>query len=58
MTKAKVYASMWDALADTPEQTANLRARGKTVDGLAPMVALWIAGTSSYGPRNVKVIRG
>jgi predicted XRE-type DNA-binding protein len=27
MTKAKVYASVWDALADTPEQAANLRGR-------------------------------
>ena len=29
MSKAKVetYASVWDALADTPEQAANLRAR-------------------------------
>ncbi len=23
MTKAKVYASVWDALADTPEQAAH-----------------------------------
>jgi predicted XRE-type DNA-binding protein len=29
MTKAKVYASVWDALADTPEQAANLRARAE-----------------------------
>ena len=29
MSKAKTetYASVWDALADTPEQAANLRAR-------------------------------
>lgn len=27
MTRAKVYTSVWDALADKPEQAANLRAR-------------------------------
>jgi hypothetical protein len=27
MSRAKVYASVWDALADTPERAANLRAR-------------------------------
>jgi predicted XRE-type DNA-binding protein len=27
MNKSKAYASVWDALADTPEQAANLRAR-------------------------------
>ncbi len=29
MTGAKVYASVWDALADTPGQAANLRARAE-----------------------------
>jgi predicted XRE-type DNA-binding protein len=27
MNKSETYASVWDAIADTPEQAANLRAR-------------------------------
>jgi predicted XRE-type DNA-binding protein len=27
MSKPESYASVWDAIADTPEQAANLRAR-------------------------------
>jgi len=27
VSKAESYASVWDAIADTPEQAANLRAR-------------------------------
>jgi len=27
MSKTESYASVWDAIADTPEQAANLRAR-------------------------------
>ncbi|MGA9624462.1 MAG: XRE family transcriptional regulator [Bryobacteraceae bacterium] len=27
MSKPETYASVWDAIADTPEQAANLRAR-------------------------------
>jgi len=29
MRKAESYASVWDAIADTPEQAANLRARAE-----------------------------
>ena len=29
MSKAESYASVWDAIADTPEQAANLRARAE-----------------------------
>ncbi len=29
MSKPETYASVWDAIADTPEQAANLRARAK-----------------------------
>ena len=29
MRKAESYASVWDALADTPEQAANLKARAE-----------------------------
>ena len=35
MTRAKVYASVWDALADTPEQAANLRARAELMQQIA-----------------------
>ena len=35
MTKAKAYASVWDALADTPEQAANLRARAELMQQIA-----------------------
>jgi predicted XRE-type DNA-binding protein len=38
MTKAKVYASVWDALADTPEQAANLRARAELTQQIAAVV--------------------
>jgi len=29
MSKPETFASVWDAIADTPEQAANLRARGE-----------------------------
>ena len=29
MSRAESYASVWDAIADTPEQAANLRARAE-----------------------------
>ena len=38
MTRAKVYASVWDALADTPEQAANLRARVELMQQIAAIV--------------------
>lgn len=38
MNKAKVYASVWDALADTPEQAANLRARAELMQQIATIV--------------------
>jgi predicted XRE-type DNA-binding protein len=38
MTKAKVYASVWDALSDTPEQAANLRARAELMQQIAALV--------------------
>ncbi len=38
MTKAKAYASVWDALADTPEQAANLRARAELMQQIAAIV--------------------
>ena len=38
MTKAKTYASVWDALADTPERAANLRARADLMPQTAATV--------------------
>lgn len=29
MSKHETYATVWDAIADTPEQAANLRARAE-----------------------------
>ena len=40
MSKPKIetYASVWDALADTPEQAANLRARAELMQQIAAVV--------------------
>ncbi len=35
---ADTYASVWDALADTPEQAANLRARSELMRQIAQLV--------------------
>ena len=35
MTKSKSYASVWDAIADTREQAANLRARAELMQKIA-----------------------
>src|SRR5271165_2612093 len=35
MSKPKSYASVWDAIADTPEQAANLRARAELMQKIA-----------------------
>jgi predicted XRE-type DNA-binding protein len=37
-TKAKSYTSVWDALADTPEQAANLRARADLMRQIAGII--------------------
>ncbi len=36
--KVESYASVWDALADTPEQAANLRARAELMQQIATIV--------------------
>jgi len=36
--KHKRYASVWDAIADTPEQAANLRARAELMQKIAAIV--------------------
>ena len=40
MSKPKIesYASVWDALADTPEEVANLRARAELMQQIAAIV--------------------
>ena len=35
MSKSESYASVWDAIADTPEQAANLRARAELMHKIA-----------------------
>lgn len=38
MSKPDNYASVWDALADTPEQAANLRTRAELMQQIAAIV--------------------
>jgi predicted XRE-type DNA-binding protein len=40
MNKSKIesYASVWDALADTPEEAANLRARAELMQQISAIV--------------------
>jgi predicted XRE-type DNA-binding protein len=38
MTRTETYASVWDALADTPEQAANLRTRAELMQQIAALV--------------------
>jgi predicted XRE-type DNA-binding protein len=38
MSKPESYASVWDAIADTPEQAANLRARAELMQKIAAQV--------------------
>jgi len=41
MSKPKIesYASVWDALADTPEEAANLRTRAELMQQIAAIVS-------------------
>jgi predicted XRE-type DNA-binding protein len=40
MAKQKIesYASVWDALADTPEEAANLRLRAELMDKISALI--------------------
>lgn len=40
MTKSKIerYASVWDAIADTPEEAANLRVRCELMDKITAVI--------------------
>ena len=41
MSKAKTagFSSVWDAIADTPEQAANLRVRAELMEKIAALIA-------------------
>lgn len=36
--RSDTYASVWDAIADTPEQAANLRARAERMQRIAELI--------------------
>lgn len=36
--RSKTYASVWDAIADTPQQAANLRVRAELMQQIAELV--------------------
>lgn len=38
MTKSETFNSVWDALTDTPEQAANLRARAELMRRIAAVI--------------------
>ena len=38
MKKPKTYTSVWDAIADTPEQAANLRTRAQLMEQIAELI--------------------
>ena len=38
MKKVAEYASVWDAIADTPEEAANLRARAELMQQIEAIV--------------------
>lgn len=38
MTKTETFSSVWDALADTPEQAANLQARAELMRQIASII--------------------
>ena len=38
MTENETFTSVWDAIADTPEQAANLRARAELMQQIAAII--------------------
>lgn len=38
MSKPETFASIWDAVADTPEEAANLRVRSELMDKITAIV--------------------
>ncbi len=59
------YASVWDAIADTPEEAANLRLRSELMDKIAALIEVngWtqVEAASSCGvtqPRVSDLLRG
>ena len=39
MSEMKTYDSVWDAIADTPEEAANLRVRAELMEKIAAIIA-------------------
>jgi Uncharacterized conserved small protein len=39
MSKHETFASVWDAIADTPEQAANLRARAELMQQIVAIIS-------------------
>jgi predicted XRE-type DNA-binding protein len=65
VSKAESYASVWDAIADTPEQAANLRARAELMQKIAKRLKQrdWTQGEAAKRcgvtqPRINDLIRG
>ena len=65
--KTESYASVWDALADTPEQAANLRARSELIQKIASIIIIadhgWTQGEAAgrcnvTQPRMNDLLRG
>ena len=63
--KVESFASVWDALADTPEQAANLRARAELMQQIATIVTEngWTQGEAAEHcavtqPRMSDLMRG
>ena len=46
MNKAKIpgFTSVWDAIADTPEEAANLRVRAELMEKIAALISHRAAG--------------
>ncbi|MBV9432051.1 MAG: XRE family transcriptional regulator [Hyphomicrobiales bacterium] len=38
MTKPRAFTSVWDAIADTPDEAANLRARAELMQQIAAII--------------------
>ena len=49
MTKMKTFESVWDAIADTPEEAANLRARSELMMQIAEIIKAsgWTQGEAA-----------
>lgn len=64
-TKTEGYSCVWDAIADTPEQAANMRARAELMQQIAAIIKdngwTQVEATEHYGvtqPRINDLLRG